>query len=154
VRVAENRAPHSHEPAAVARDPDLRASDAERERVADLLRAEAGDGRLDVEELAERLDRAYASRTRGELAALVADLPSRGASPRRPIATPPAGGLAGHAAGFVALTVLLVAIWALTGAGAFWPAWAIGFSALGLVGRARGPGSCGVGRRRVDGPTP
>ena len=54
--------------------PDLRASDAERERTADQLRHAAGEGRLTVEELDERLDGAYAARTRGELERLVADL--------------------------------------------------------------------------------
>jgi len=54
--------------------PQLRASDADRERVAEVLRRAAGDGQLTVQELDERLDRAYAARTRGELAPLTADL--------------------------------------------------------------------------------
>jgi DUF1707 SHOCT-like domain len=54
--------------------PELRASDAERERTADQLRHAAGEGRLTVEELDERLNAAYAARTRGELERLVADL--------------------------------------------------------------------------------
>lgn len=54
--------------------PELRASDAERERTADQLRHAAGEGRLTVEELDERLNAAYASRTRGELERLVADV--------------------------------------------------------------------------------
>jgi hypothetical protein len=53
---------------------ELRASDSERERTADQLRHAAGEGRLTVEELDERLDAAYGARTRGELAALVADV--------------------------------------------------------------------------------
>jgi uncharacterized protein DUF1707 len=52
----------------------LRASDAERERTADRLRHAAGEGRLTVEELDERLGAAYAARTRGELEQLVADV--------------------------------------------------------------------------------
>ena len=55
--------------------PDLRASDAERERTADQLRHAAGEGRLTVEELDERLNAAYAARTRGELDRLVAMSP-------------------------------------------------------------------------------
>lgn len=54
--------------------PELRAGDADRERAADLLRAAAGEGRLSVEELDERLAGAYASTTRRELEALVADV--------------------------------------------------------------------------------
>jgi hypothetical protein len=53
---------------------EVRASDAERERAADVLRHAAGEGRLTVEELGERLDSAYAARTRGELDRLVADV--------------------------------------------------------------------------------
>ncbi len=56
-------------------EPTLRASDAEREQHADLLREHAAQGRLTVDELDERLDRVYAARTRGELAPVVADLP-------------------------------------------------------------------------------
>jgi hypothetical protein len=66
--------------------PGLRASDAERERVADALRRHHLDGRLDTEELQERLDRCYAARTVGELEPLLADLPGDG--PARPSAPP------------------------------------------------------------------
>lgn len=54
--------------------PDLRASDADRERAVMTLGRAAGDGRLDVDELEERLQAAYAARTRGELARLLADV--------------------------------------------------------------------------------
>ncbi len=54
--------------------PQLRASDADRERVAELLRHAAGDGQLTVHELDERLDQAYAARTRADLEPLTADL--------------------------------------------------------------------------------
>jgi uncharacterized protein DUF1707 len=60
----------------------LRASDADRERVADALRRHHLDGRLDTDELQERLGRCYAARTDSELAPLLADLPA-GAEPRR-----------------------------------------------------------------------
>lgn len=55
--------------------PDLRASDADRQQVADLLGAHAAAGRLTSAEFELRLDRAYAARTGGELAELVRDLP-------------------------------------------------------------------------------
>jgi hypothetical protein len=54
--------------------PDLRASDADRERAADTLRRAAGVGRLELDELDERLNAAYAARTRSELERLVADV--------------------------------------------------------------------------------
>jgi hypothetical protein len=60
----------------------LRASHEDRDRVVDLLRVAAGDGRLTSDELDERLERALLARTYGELAALTEDLPTvRGAGP-------------------------------------------------------------------------
>ncbi|WP_245647072.1 DUF1707 SHOCT-like domain-containing protein [Microtetraspora niveoalba] len=53
---------------------ELRASDADREQVIDLLREAAGDGRLSMTEHEERVERAYAARTLGELVGLTADL--------------------------------------------------------------------------------
>ena len=54
--------------------PALRASDADRDRVIDVLRAAVGDGRLDPAEFDERLDAALAARTIEALAPLTADL--------------------------------------------------------------------------------
>jgi hypothetical protein len=61
--------------------PELRASDADRERTADTLRRAAGDGRLTMDELDERLNAAYGSRTRGELERLTADVVRPGEAP-------------------------------------------------------------------------
>jgi Domain of unknown function (DUF1707) len=55
--------------------PELRASHEDRDRVVEILRVAAGDGRLTAAELDERLDAALTARTSGELAALTADLP-------------------------------------------------------------------------------
>jgi hypothetical protein len=54
----------------------LRASDQDREHVAERLRAAALEGRLTSDELDERLGAAYAARTYGELDELLSDLPS------------------------------------------------------------------------------
>ncbi|MBP0458245.1 DUF1707 SHOCT-like domain-containing protein [Streptomyces montanisoli] len=54
--------------------PDQRVSHDDREQVAEVLRVSAGDGRLSLEELEERLESCFAARTYGELAPLVADL--------------------------------------------------------------------------------
>ena len=59
----------------MARRATLRASDADRDRIADRLRHATGEGRLLAEELEERLERTFAARTYGELDAVVADLP-------------------------------------------------------------------------------
>ena len=53
----------------------LRASDADRERVAETLREAAGDGRLTMDELDERLDAVYAAKTYAELVPITRDLP-------------------------------------------------------------------------------
>jgi hypothetical protein len=58
------------------RDPNLRASDADREATADRLRQHHTDGRIDAEEFNERLDKCYAAKTMGELAGLTRDLPA------------------------------------------------------------------------------
>ena len=57
------------------RDPELRASDADREATADWLRRHHTEGRIDSEEFQERIDRCYQAKTVGELDQLVADLP-------------------------------------------------------------------------------
>lgn len=52
----------------------LRAGDGDRERVAEQLRHAHGEGRIDDDELADRLGRCYAARTFAELHRLTADL--------------------------------------------------------------------------------
>jgi hypothetical protein len=54
-----------------------RAADADREVIAERLRIAAGDGRIDLAELEDRLGQAYAAKTYGQLQALVSDLPIR-----------------------------------------------------------------------------
>jgi hypothetical protein len=80
----------------------LRASDADRELVAEVLREAAARGRISLDELDERLDRVYAAKTYGELEPVTRDLPEH-APPRpgsgpRPAAFPPGriGGTPGH----------------------------------------------------------
>ena len=117
VRATEPIVPEPH---------DLRASDAERERTVEALRGHAAAGRLDAEELEERLGRALAAGTRAELAALLADLPET----RRTVVAAPSRRRHHHhhhhrkdPRAFIPIAVLLVAIWAVTGMGYFWPVW-------------------------------
>ena len=124
------------------RTSELRASDADRDRVAERLRSAAGEGRLSSDELEERLELAFEARTEAELAPLTADLPApaaripapRGLARRFP-ARPDFGP-------YVGVSVMLVAIWALTGAGYFWPVWPIlgwGVGVFADVGRLGAP---------------
>jgi len=62
---------------------DLRASDADRDRVLALLADAVSDGRLTIDEHAERVQRACTARTLGELADLTADLVVASAQPVR-----------------------------------------------------------------------
>jgi hypothetical protein len=124
-------------------DPDIRASDAEREHHAELLREHAAQGRLTVDELDERLDRVYAARTVGELSPIVSDLPAKPQPPSRGLT--PARRRRPELAAFVAVNLMLIVIWAATGAGYFWPIWPILGWGLGLVG----PCSWAPHRRRT-----
>ncbi|MFG2593793.1 DUF1707 domain-containing protein [Streptomyces sp. NPDC048438] len=56
----------------------MRASDAERERVAETLREAVAEGRLEMDEFEQRLDATFKARTHGELVPLVRDLPVPG----------------------------------------------------------------------------
>jgi len=53
----------------------MRVSDEDRHKVADILREAAGEGRIDIEELDERLESTYAAKTYGDLVPITADLP-------------------------------------------------------------------------------
>ncbi|GAA1352664.1 DUF1707 SHOCT-like domain-containing protein [Streptomyces beijiangensis] len=75
-----------HPPQAPARQPQapaIRASDADRDRIADILREALAEGRLTAEEHSERIDSVYRAKTLGELEPLVEDLPAPGAGPQR-----------------------------------------------------------------------
>ncbi len=60
------------------RIPQLRASDADRERVAEILRRAAAEGRLSLDELDERLSAVYAAKTYADLVPVTHDLPVAG----------------------------------------------------------------------------
>ncbi|MEU9165219.1 DUF1707 domain-containing protein [Streptomyces sp. NPDC048424] len=85
---------HPAAPAAAAPAAELRASDADRDRIAQILGDALAEGRLTSDEHSERLDSLYAFKTVGELEALVRDLPAPGGS-HAPFgqagSTPPAG---------------------------------------------------------------
>ena len=115
------------------RDPGLRASDEDRESTVSQLREHGTAGRLDLDELEQRSGAAYAARTYGELAALLADLPRQAARPRAAVPQRRAGD---PWAGFLQVNFLLIAIWALSGAGYFWPAWVIVWWGLALALRS------------------
>jgi hypothetical protein len=103
----------------------VRASDVDRERVAERLRQAAGEGRLLTEELEERLEASFSARTYGQLDAIVADLPgprlTPSASPRRHTWVRPA--LARAIAVPVTLAVVALVVFVVTGVLAMWMLW-------------------------------
>jgi hypothetical protein len=70
--------------------PDLRASDADRERVVRSLERHTAAGRLSLDEYADRVERTLQARTHGELATVLGDLPAEptDAPSAGPAATP------------------------------------------------------------------
>lgn len=122
---------------------ELLASDGDRERIAGRLQAAAGEGRLTPAELEQRLETAFSARTEAELEPLVADLPAARVS------APPAERRerrrwdTDHVRAYLGVMVMLVAIWALTGAGYFWPIWPMLGWGIGVLadsgGRLGGP---------------
>jgi len=117
----------------------LRAADADRDAVADLLSDALAKGRLDTVEFGERLDRAFAARTVGELVALTSDLPRPATRQFAPAARSRwvtvllwvAWSMwSVLAAGTVALWLLLAV---LTGFDHPWPLWLASFWGIVLV---------------------
>jgi hypothetical protein len=130
----------------------MRAGDADRQKVADRLKAALDEGRLDLGEYDERLQKAYAARTFGDLDGLLEDLP--GTVPVRdsqiqpvttaPVQHEPADGRRAKGAVRPAfgLFVLCTVIWAISSAASgeahyFWPLWVlipVAFAVLARLG--------------------
>jgi Domain of unknown function (DUF1707) len=120
--------------------PRLRASDAEREQIAQILRTAMTEGRLTLEEGEERLGAVYAARFRDELGPLTTDLPDGGR--RSPAESPQDRAadrsyLSRHATVVVLIAAILTGAWALSGAQFFWPVIPLIFLSIGLARHAR-----------------
>lgn len=151
----------------MARRSDIKASDADREQVADRLRRATAEGRLLAHELEERLATALRARTYGELDAVVADLPGQ-----RPARRHQSHELSDYIRPAIALAValpliavavaLVVAamVFLVTGVFAVWMLWfAIGWWFFGRHGHHRGRGPRGrppggLGGQRRTAPRP
>jgi hypothetical protein len=117
----------------------LRASDADRDAVTDRLRQAAGEGRLEPDELEQRVHTALRARTYGELAPLIADLPGSANTPwRRP--SPRTRALARRAVlgaeVVAAVAVAAVVVVLLLAAATLAAAWRVACVAFWLVCRA------------------
>lgn len=128
-----------------ALNPSIRASDADRERVVELLRQHSAEGRITSDEFDERMSAAYAAKTMGALAELTTDLPVDLAEhSRKQAEVARARSQAGRApltrqmraaiSSWASLAVVLTVVWAVSGGGYYWPAWPLGIvAALGLA---------------------
>jgi hypothetical protein len=122
----------------------VRASDAEREEYAKMLRAAMTEGRLTLEEGEERLSKVYAATFRDELPHLTADLPDGG---RRALYDNPEARaefekrarkyVAGHAGFTAVLAGALVGLWAISHSHFFWPAIPLLILTFSLMRRVR-----------------
>ena len=134
----------------MATDPDLRAGDEDRDRTITLIREAYAEGRLTNDEFTARMTAAQQSRTFGELAALVSDLP---VEPPAPVAAPaPAStpavpssdeeeqslrkGWAAWAGVSVLVNVIWFGTWISEGSPSYyWPIWVMGpWGAAMLIG--------------------
>jgi hypothetical protein len=155
-------------------EPHLRAADSDRAAVAAALGEHMAAGRLTLAEYDERVTRAYAAKTYGELAELTADLPApqvrgNGARPARDQAVPaprpapvPAtssgsrGSTADAWRAWLTTGLIVTTIWLITSLASgefhyFWPIWVIGpWGAVLLATTLTGGGGHGHGHRRLD----
>lgn len=139
-----------------------RAADADREKVAERLRQALEEGRLDLDEFDDRLGRAYAAKTYGELDRLMTDLPTPvPPKPRHPATV--RRWLIAQWRPWVNVVSICVAIWVLSailsgGMHYFWPFWVAVPWGVVLLVRTAGGLSAGepqqwAARRRRGGPS-
>lgn len=133
-----------------APDGQLRASDAERERIIEVLRRHTADGRLTLEEFEQRVGEALAATTRADLGPVLRELPPLGAD--APVEAGTAArrtrwpSLDGGRAVLGAVVIVAVATVIATGA---WGMWWIVFPLMAVFGGCgRGAASCSGARSR------
>ena len=136
---------------------EMRAADSDRQDVADKLKQALDEGRLDLAEYDERLQRTYAAKTYGDLDGLLTDLPAvaieprRGTTPTPAAAAPPAKSekagrlVKAWLGGFGGVFVVCTLVWLASSLGTgdfqyFWPIWLLIPMAVGLIGRIKGDG--------------
>jgi DUF1707 SHOCT-like domain len=155
-------------------DPRIRASDADRDRTAAMLREHHAAGRLTAEEFNERLDKTYAAKTLGDLDELLADLPGidlyqlpdaslqrgrRGMPGSPPLPWLMAPGSISRLSpawrtawgSWLSVSLVLFFVWLLSGhPGNVWFLWAVGPWGLVLLGRWASGGHPRRNRRSRD----
>jgi hypothetical protein len=140
-------------------NPDMRASDADRDRVAAALREHYAQGRLTADELEERLAGTYQARTVGDLQRVTADLPEHDLyelpvpAAQRSASVPATRGrgdlyeksIKGAWAAWASVSLVCTVIWLISVVGSAswiypWPVWVAGpWGAVILAGTIFGP---------------
>jgi hypothetical protein len=121
----------------MALNPEMRASDADRDRVAAALREHCAQGRIDVDELNDRLDGVYSARTLGDLQKITDDLPEedlyelpvpawhRSTPARRTGAGLSLPAVPGSWAAYTTVNLICIVVWMITAVstGVWYPWW-------------------------------
>jgi hypothetical protein len=146
----------------------MRAGDGDRERVASQLKRALDEGRLDLSEYDERLQKTYSARTFGDLNGLLDDLPGTvppqhsqvqayqaPTAPASAPGAPPAPEEKQHPLAWLGPTfgifIVCTFIWLITSPGAyFWPVWTLIPFILGLFGAVAGGGNNNKRDRKRD----
>jgi uncharacterized protein DUF1707 len=146
----------------------MRAGDSDRQAVVDQLKKALDEGRLDLSEYDERLQRTYAAKTYADLDGLLDDLPGTVPvqhSQVQPVAAaappvgvpaapaPQAGQVARWLGPYAGVFTVCVIIWAVTSASAghlayFWPVWMLIPIVLGVTSQWRGHDNSGASSAR------
>lgn len=133
----------------------MRAGDGDREKVAEQLKQALDQGRLDLGEYDERVQRAYSAKTYGDLEGLLADLPGTvpvekaQVEPHRSAKSPePQHRGRSGLPGILGVFVVCVVIWAMSSLGSgewhyFWPGWVLIPVVWALVAHFRDRGNRG-----------
>ena len=131
---------------------DLRAADSDRQFVAQRLQEALNEGRLDLSEYDERLQRTYTAKTYGELDGILDDLPSTVPPQHAQVSTTPPAAPAPQPAeqprrkglpswliitwgSWFTTSLICVVIWLATGVSYPWPVWVAGPWGAILLGR-------------------
>jgi hypothetical protein len=138
---------------------EMRAGDGDRQAVADRLKVALDEGRLDLHEYDERLQKTYAAKTFGDLNGLLDDLPGTAAPQQSRVApyeaAAPARAEPEHRPGpsawvdpYSGVIVVCIAIWAITSISSghldyFWPVWLLIPLVFGIFGQLASRGSRG-----------
>ncbi|WP_245665166.1 DUF1707 SHOCT-like domain-containing protein [Actinoplanes subtropicus] len=146
---------------------DMRAGDGDRKQVADQLKTALDEGRLDLSEYDERIQRTYAAKTYADLDGLLDDLPGtvpvqhsqiQPAPSAAPAGTPVDGArsagrqVAQWVGPYAGVILVCTLIWLITSVSSghlqyFWPVWMLIPLVLGVAGQVFGDGR-GRDRRR------